>query len=188
MPPPRSNYAHPPEQPCTPPRATMHAPRSNHAHPACPPWSNHACPPEQPRMPPPPPGATMHAPLEQPRTPPLWTECGHTFLKILPCPNFVAGGNNEWYITTRFCFIIWISWIINLSFSLLRKLVLHRFKSLIKYVVYLKLGKRSRATHVRNKSDYSPPHHTLQQTCNKGNRALWNQHHCSLLFYSVRLT
>ena len=44
-----------------------------------------------------PPQATMHAPSpqEQPRTPPLWTECGHTLLKILPCPNFVAGGKNH---------------------------------------------------------------------------------------------
>ena len=62
--------------PCTHP-FTTHPLR--HAHPpprhACPPGSNHA------------------PPREQPRTPaPLWTECGHTLLKILPCPNFVAGG------------------------------------------------------------------------------------------------
>ena len=88
---------HAPEQPCTPPqqpcipleqphmspRATTHAPpRSNHA---CPPRSNHACPL----------GATTHTPWEQPCMTPLWTECGHMLLKILPCPNFVAGGNNS---------------------------------------------------------------------------------------------
>ena len=71
---------------------------SNHA---CPPGSNQACPPQQPHMPP---RATTHAPPEQPCMPPHtppgatthtppWTECGHTLLKILPCPNFVAGGN-----------------------------------------------------------------------------------------------
>ena len=105
MPPPRATTHAPLEQPCTPPRAKNSPPWSNHT---CPP-SNHACPP----------GATMHAPPppeqphmpqgapslveqpctppppEQPRMPPLWTECGHTLLKILPCPNFVAGGNNR---------------------------------------------------------------------------------------------
>ena len=115
--PPGSNHTHPPEQPCMPPPRSNHTwdptPRSNHAHPlgatthalqeqpCMPPTPriNHACPPEQPCMPP---GATMHTPSprsnhacppEQPRMPPLWTECGHTLLKILPCPNFVAGGN-----------------------------------------------------------------------------------------------
>ena len=67
---PRSNHA-------CPPGATMHAPPSNHT----PPQSNHA-----------PPRATTHDPPEQPHTPPpLWIEW-HTLLKILPCPNFVAGG------------------------------------------------------------------------------------------------
>ena len=46
----------PPEQPCTPPRATMHAPQSNHAHPP----NNHTHPPEQQCMPP---RTTMHASL-----------------------------------------------------------------------------------------------------------------------------
>ena len=99
------------------PRATTHAPYPQSNHACLPPGSNHACPPEQPRMPPW--GATMHPPPppEQPCMPPpeqpcmsppsnhacppgsnhaclpLWTECGHTLLKILPCPNFVAGGN-----------------------------------------------------------------------------------------------
>ena len=103
----------PPKQPCMPPRATMHTPPgSNHACPpcdqphmppreqphmlprsnhACPLGSNHACPlgATTHALPPKsnhthPPGATIHAPP--------WTECGHTLLKILPCPNFVAGG------------------------------------------------------------------------------------------------
>ena len=100
--PPWSNHACPPEQPCTPqathvcppskhapPQATMHAPRerpcmphprSNHTHtpreqPCTPPW-------EQPCMP----------PQEQPCMPPLWTEW-QTGVKILPCPNFIVGGN-----------------------------------------------------------------------------------------------
>ena len=85
---------HAPLSPCMPPFAT-HAPPS----PCMPPFTMHAplchaCP-LLPRMPPlchtcPP----RHAcpPREQPRIPPLWTECGHTLLKILPCPNFVAGG------------------------------------------------------------------------------------------------
>ena len=93
--------------------AAMHTPQSNHT---CPPWSNHTPPGSNHACPPPqsnhacPPGATMHAPQsnhacfppEQPRTPqatmhaPLWTECGQTLLKILPCPNFIAGGK-KWY-------------------------------------------------------------------------------------------
>ena len=69
------------EQPhMPPPGATMHAPRAT-TH--TPPGATMPPPPEQPHMP----------PLDQPCTPPLWTECGHTLLKILPCPNFVAGGN-----------------------------------------------------------------------------------------------
>ena len=48
-PPGATTHAPHPEQPCTLPRATMHAPQSNHEHP---------------------PGATMHAPREQPCTPP----------------------------------------------------------------------------------------------------------------------
>ena len=72
--PPQSNHAHPSpprEQPCTPPRATMHAPQSNHAcNPQMPPGATtHAtprCPWEQPRMPPPPRSNHAH--------PPLWTD------------------------------------------------------------------------------------------------------------------
>ena len=104
---PQSNHAHPPSNHACPPQSN-HAhppPGSNHACPPCDqphmlPRSNHACPPrEQPCMPP----GSNHTcptpqeqpctpPLEQPHMPPLWTECGHTLLKILPCPNFVAGG------------------------------------------------------------------------------------------------
>ena len=104
---------HAPQQPCTPPMATMHTPQ-NHAHPpgttqaprnhACPPC-NHACTPATTHTHP----ATMHAP-QQPCTPsnhthpsnhacpprattcaprqphtPLWTEW-QTGVKILPCP------------------------------------------------------------------------------------------------------
>ena len=73
----RKKYACPLEQPCTPPRATMHAPRSNHACPpgatthaprsnhAHPPRSNHACPPRSNHTRPP---TSNHA------HPPLWTE------------------------------------------------------------------------------------------------------------------
>ena len=46
---------------------------------------------EQPCMPP----EQPHMPPEQPCMPPPWTECGHTLLKILPCPDFVAGGKNK---------------------------------------------------------------------------------------------
>ena len=34
-------------------------------------------------------------PPVQPCTPPHGQNCWHTLLKILPCPNFVAGGNNQ---------------------------------------------------------------------------------------------
>ena len=96
MHPPGATMHAPWEQPCMPPleqprmpaRATMHPPGEQ---PCMPSW-------EQPCMPPKcnhaPPRATMHAPQATTHTP-LWTECGHTLLKILPCPNFVAGGNNS---------------------------------------------------------------------------------------------
>ena len=93
MPPPHSNHTRPPgatthapwatthappqEQPCMPPEQPCTPPRSNHAWPPSPSW------------------ATTHAPLGATMHTPLWTECGHTRLKILPCPNFVAGGNNN---------------------------------------------------------------------------------------------
>ena len=64
------------EQPCMPA-----LPQSNHA---CPPQSNHACPPGSNHACPT--GATTHAPLS--------TEW-QTGVKILPCPNFVAGGKNR---------------------------------------------------------------------------------------------
>ena len=74
------SHARPPGSNHTPPGATMHElpPQSNHL-------STPPTPQEQPRMPPP--RATTHAPP--------WTECEHTLLKILPCPNFVAGGNKQ---------------------------------------------------------------------------------------------
>ena len=65
--PPRSNHASPPEQPCMPPRATMHPPGSNHA---CPPGVNTHPPWEQPHMPP---QATTHAPLGNHTCPPRAT-------------------------------------------------------------------------------------------------------------------
>ena len=105
--PPWSNHAHPQEQPCTP--------QSNHT---CPSWSNHTCtsweqpctPQKQPHMPPrsnhicspeqpcTPPRATMYMPPRATMHTPLWTECGHMLLKILPCPNFVAGSNKELFV------------------------------------------------------------------------------------------
>ena len=99
---PWSNHACPPEQPrmpprsnhACPPRATMHTPRATtHA----PPRATMHTPLEQPCMPPratTPPREQPHMPRpprEQPCMPPLWTEW-HTLLKILPYPNFVAGG------------------------------------------------------------------------------------------------
>ena len=97
--PPRSNHAHPPGSNHAPPEQPRMPPRSNHTHP---PQSNHAClpPPEQPRMPPleqphmPPPEQPCMPPPEQPCMPPLKTEW-QTGVKILPCPNFVAGGKNR---------------------------------------------------------------------------------------------
>ena len=101
--PPPGATMHPPEQPCMPPQATTQPPgATTHA----PPGSNHTCPPGRNHAHPPgatmhaPPGATTHTPPEQPRRPPPWTECGHTLLKILPCPNFVAGGKND---TCAYC-------------------------------------------------------------------------------------
>ena len=60
--------------PCMPPRHAC--PHHTHTHPWTPPATHtpcHACPP--------PPGQNS------------W----HTLLKILPCPNFIAGGNNQIY-------------------------------------------------------------------------------------------
>ena len=105
----KQTHAPPPLSPRMPPLRhtcppfTMHAPPLSRMPPL-----HHTCPPS-PCMPPftthAPPFAT-HAPQactpwEQPRTPPLWTECGHTLLKILPCPNFVAGGNEPLWHSLR---------------------------------------------------------------------------------------
>ena len=93
--------------PCTPPamHAPYHACPPSHAHPhhACPP-ATHAptmhtpchthyhppphMPPPQPHMPPLP-----HMPPTAMHTPPRGQNSWHTRLKILPCPNIVAGGN-----------------------------------------------------------------------------------------------
>ena len=74
-----------------------------------------------------PPAATMHAPREQPCTPPRATmhaprgqNCWHTLLKILPCPNFVAGGkdrmcrsqNGDVNVTCKQAFNFWQSTVI----------------------------------------------------------------------------
>ena len=75
---PQNNHAHPPG-------ATMHAPPSNQT---CPRATMH------------PPRATTHAPQATMHAT-LWTKCGHMLLKILPCPNFVAGGNKDTPATTN---------------------------------------------------------------------------------------
>ena len=68
------HHAHP--SPCM--HATMHAP-------------HHACPPPPPHMPP-----AMQAPS------PPGQNSWDTLLKILPCPNFIAGGKNTSYIVMMF--------------------------------------------------------------------------------------
>ena len=76
---------------CPPPPGSNHAYPSPRQQPRMPPPEQPRTPPqEQPRMPPP----------EQRRTPPCGQNCWHTLLKILPCPNFVAGGKKHIYRNT----------------------------------------------------------------------------------------
>ena len=94
------------------PLATTHTPKKPHMLP-----HNHACPPATTQPPPPPqhacpwqactPPATMHAPPGYhacPACPPCGQNSWHTLLKILPCPNFVAGGKNEMDSDRYICF------------------------------------------------------------------------------------
>ena len=98
---PQSNNMPPQEQPCTPAQgATMHVPPGVTMH-APLVATTHAPPGEQPHTPPESnhaslPGATTQPPQATTHAPP-WTECGHTLLKILPCPNFIVGGNYHQY-------------------------------------------------------------------------------------------
>ena len=104
----------------------------------------HACP-----LPPPPPRhipPTMHTPL--PRTPPpRGQNSWHMFLKILPCPNFVAGGKYiaQWLRqSSKVFFSVWKQTHHNSVISVMISLVLTNLESDSGCLLVLLMNRRFR--------------------------------------------